>query len=928
LKASVRRVSSILVTDVDSAALDAMAGLLRPQGYAITIASDGLAALAELRGRRPNLVLWNVALPGVSPVEVMAEVRTNAALSRVMLVLLGGRGAKAEQITAGLDAGADDFVAQPVDDHELLARVRSYLRRGERLEQLRASERQFASSFAHAAVGMALVAPDGRYLKVNRALCQMLGYAEEQLLRRTFRELTHPEDLDDGGNVRRLLAGEIAWFHMEKRYLHSAGHWVWGLLSVSLVRDGNGEPLHQVAQIQDITGRKAAEDRLRESERVLRQTAAEVAAQKARLVEAQAVAKVGSWETDVRAGTVGWSDETHRIFETDPARFQPTHAAFVQLVHPDDRLRVDQAFARSLAGREPCAIQHRLLMPDGRVKIVEERWRIFFADDGAPLRAVGTCQDITEREEAEQRLRLSEARYRTLFECAPYGITISDPAGRHLDANPSFCRMLGYPRPELLKLEPMEVISPGARPLVVPGSVESTLADSAPEWQLCRKDGSWFSAEVLTTSMPDGNVLRMVRDITIRKAHEQEILRWSRLYAALSHVNQAIVAARTRQELFTRVCRALVEFGGFRMAWIGWLDPATSRVVPVAQWGDDGNYLSQVEIFADDRTKGRSLVNSAIREASYRVSNDFSNDPATVAWRAMATANNIRAGAAFPIREGGTVCGAMMVYSEEGGVFQDKEIGLLKEAAGDVCFGIDNLNRDAARQQVEEELRAAERQLHSLIGRLHYVREDEAKRIARELHDDLGQKLTVLNMELTYLETKLPGVTAAQLKQIERMREVVNQTIERVQKISGELRLGQLDVLGLAAAIEWHLQDFTRQAGLKCRITRLDEALSLSEIQRTTIFRIMQEALTNVARHAGATEVTVSLEVGLSEVVLTVADNGRGITAREVSDRNSIGLLGMRERALLVGGEVTVTGADGAGTNVRVRIPLNGPAAW
>jgi signal transduction histidine kinase len=83
-----------------------------------------------------------------------------------------------------------------------------------------------------------------------------------------------------------------------------------------------------------------------------------------------------------------------------------------------------------------------------------------------------------------------------------------------------------------------------------------------------------------------------------------------------------------------------------------------------------------------------------------------------------------------------------------------------------------------------------------------------------------------------------------------------------------------------------------------------------------------------VARHAGATEVTVSLEVGLSEVVLTVTDNGRGITAREVSDRNSIGLLGMRERALLVGGEVAVTGAEGAGTNVRVRIPLNGPAAW
>jgi PAS domain S-box-containing protein len=230
------------------------------------------------------------------------------------------------------------------------------------------------------------------------------------------------------------------------------------------------------------------------------------------------------------------------------------------------------------------------------------------------------------------------------------------------------------------------------------------------------------------------------------------------------------------------------------------------------------------------------------------------------------------------------------------------------------------------RKRAEMALRESERQLHSLINRLHTVREDEAKRIARELHDDLGQKLTVLNMELADLERKLPQATVVQLKQIERMRGEIDHIVGTVQKISGDLRLGQLDILGLTAAIEWHLQEFARQAGISCRIAVLDEAHNLSDVQRTTIFRILQEALTNVARHAGATEVVVSLEVSGDDLALTVNDDGRGITAAQLGDRNSIGLLGMRERALLVGGEAAILPRKGGGTTVLVRIPLQGAA--
>jgi PAS domain S-box-containing protein len=254
-------------------------------------------------------------------------------------------------------------------------------------------------------------------------------------------------------------------------------------------------------------------------------------------------------------------------------------------------------------------------------------------------------------------------------------------------------------------------------------------------------------------------------------------------------------------------------------------------------------------------------------------------------------------------------------------------VSLVRDSQGQPRYQIAQIQDISARKRAEAELRASEEQLHALVDRLNTVREEEAKRIARELHDDLGQKLTVLNMELAELERKLPGATTIQLKQIDRMRGVVDHMIEVVQQISGELRLGQLDILGLSAAIDWQVKEFAGRAGIACRIARLDEASHLSDIQRTTVFRIMQEALTNIARHAGATEVVVSLQAGPDELTLTVRDNGRGITAAELSDRKSIGLLGMRERALIVGGEVTLTGGAGVGTTVLVRIPLKGPAA-
>ena len=236
------------------------------------------------------------------------------------------------------------------------------------------------------------------------------------------------------------------------------------------------------------------------------------------------------------------------------------------------------------------------------------------------------------------------------------------------------------------------------------------------------KDGRLIDISVTVSPIKDaaGNIIgasKIGRDISVQKTHEQEILRMSRLYAALSQINQAIVWTRQRDELFEKICRVLVEFGKFSMAWIGQADAETRRVNPVARWGDKSGYLSQVEIYMDERPEGQGPVGTAIREGKSFVCNDFAQNPNTLPWHDLAKRAGFRALAAFPIRQSGAICGAVMVYSEEIGFFRDKEIALLEEAALDVSFALDYLLQDEKRQQAEQAMRVSEERYRALFDR-------------------------------------------------------------------------------------------------------------------------------------------------------------------------------------------------------------------
>jgi two-component system sensor histidine kinase UhpB len=230
------------------------------------------------------------------------------------------------------------------------------------------------------------------------------------------------------------------------------------------------------------------------------------------------------------------------------------------------------------------------------------------------------------------------------------------------------------------------------------------------------------------------------------------------------------------------------------------------------------------------------------------------------------------------------------------------------------------------RKLAEQRLRDSREQLRALTAHLERVREEERTRIAREIHDELGQALTGLKMDLSWFAARLQNLPALQEKSAG-MLKLIDSTVHAVRRLSTELRPAILDSLGLIPAIEWLAQEFEKRTGVNCEFVCADDELALDQEKTTALFRICQEALTNVTRYANATSVNIVLEMEEGQLLLQIRDNGRGITEGEKRATNSFGLLGMRERARLLGGTFEITGGSGKGTTLTVRIPAAQPAS-
>jgi signal transduction histidine kinase len=232
----------------------------------------------------------------------------------------------------------------------------------------------------------------------------------------------------------------------------------------------------------------------------------------------------------------------------------------------------------------------------------------------------------------------------------------------------------------------------------------------------------------------------------------------------------------------------------------------------------------------------------------------------------------------------------------------------------------------AERGSAQRALEDSRERLRNLSVRLQSIREEERKLIAREIHDQLGQALTVLKVDLSLLGQKRPRDVEL-VQRTESMSELVDSSIDTVRRLSSELRPRVLDDLGLAAAIEWQAQEFQKRTGIRCAVEIWPQRLAIDPERSTACFRIFQEALTNVARHAKASRIFVSLRLEGDRIWLRIKDDGRGISSEKLSDPKASGLVGMRERVHPWQGEVSVRGIPDQGTEVTVMIPLSVPRA-
>jgi len=227
----------------------------------------------------------------------------------------------------------------------------------------------------------------------------------------------------------------------------------------------------------------------------------------------------------------------------------------------------------------------------------------------------------------------------------------------------------------------------------------------------------------------------------------------------------------------------------------------------------------------------------------------------------------------------------------------------------------------AERKVIEEDLRKAKERLRAFAAYIESVREDERTGLAREVHDELGQALTGLIMDLSLLEKRLPKGLEQADGRMKSMFRLVDATTLSVRRISAALRPQVLDDVGLIGTVKWQAREFQIRTGIRCKVDLPAEDFALDQARLTAAFRTLQEALANVARHSGATRVDISLRADTDHFILKIVDNGRGVTAADLRNPKSLGLLAIRERAFLLGGNVDIEGKDGKGTTLTLSIP-------
>jgi PAS domain S-box-containing protein len=543
---------------------------------------------------------------------------------------------------------------------------------------------------------------------------------------------------------------------------------------------------------------------------------------------------------------------------------------FIEFMDPDHRDLIMKNYARRVAGKpSPERYEITFIHKDGRPRFLLLNTRLITWDDRPASLVFAT--DITEKKLVQEALRESEGRYRTLFEATEEGVFIISEAGRVIDINQACRKLFGFKKTDDLDgyYASDFYVSQEHRRAFVKAMHQKGFVHTF-EATYRRFNGTSFQGVVSATLQRDGKgrplFMGIIRDMTERRQAEGALRESELKYRSLIETTDTGFVILDERGKVVDANPNYVRLTGNRR-----LKDILGR--GVEEWTQE-----------NERAKNRTAVRDCFRRGFIRGLEINYQNPQ---------------GHTTPVEVDATV-----VTSTEGP-------------------RIFSLVRDITQHKATElALKTSRRQLRNLSEHLQTILEKEKKEISRRIHDDLGQQLTALKMDVFWLNQRLSPDQPALSEKIKSMTRLIDGTIHTIQKISRELRPPLLEHLGLTATLEWQLKDFENRTGIKGSLLISPKQLPLDQEDSTLIFRLIQEMLTNIIRHAEAQAVKITLKKIESQLKLTVSDNGLGITPDRINDPRSLGLIGLRERVYARGGTIQIRGIPHRGTKIAVEIPL------
>ena len=731
-------------------------------------------------------------------------------------------------------------------------------------EALRRAERKFRDLLDSMGDAVFIHELGGRILEVNQAACRSVAYSREDLLLMSLADLRLAEDAarpdDRAAQLRR--DGHVS-------------------AELTLVRrDGARLPVELTSRLfeyeqhpavltvaRDLSERRRAETQLISAYERLRDFV-DIVNRSPVIVYLWRVSE--GWPIEFVSENVSQFGYTSEELTSEDM-------SWLQLIHPDDARTMKSEVADAL--QEGCVQfrnQFRTASKSGDVRWVEAESFPIRDPDGTITHVQGIAIDITERRRVEEELRRERDKAERYLRIADVMFLALNEKGRVTLINPKGCRILGYAEEEILGADWFETCLP-------PGGVE----------YVRRVFNRLMSGEVAPLAYVENEVLT--------KSGERRTILWHN--TLLTDDAGMVRGTFASGEDITERKRAEKAREDSEAKWRSLAEHAPDIVFTVDREG--------TILFINHPPEGLTREETVGTCALDHVAPEYRQTVAEAIERVFQTG---RPGE-YEISAPGPH-GALSWHSAR--------LGPIKHE--DEVVAVILITRDITeRKQAEHDLRERGAQLQALTARLHSVREEERTRLSRTIHDELGHSLAALKMDLSWLAKRVTEAgDALPQPQSERrtssMMEMLDNGVRSARQIASELRPGVLDDIGLAAALEWQAKQFESRTGIRCDVTGTSEDVRLDREQSTALYRICEELLTNVACHANSSAVHVALTQKDAEVVLTVRDDGKGITSAEACSSNSLGLLGVRERARLASAEFAISGAPGEGTTAIVRV--------